>query len=301
MYCQLISELVRNASTPTNMDSTEIQNQPPSGQKKFRFQNIVLALLAVVFFAVLIAVDADVIASDASKKQADSPLAGKKSLPPSAPPENSVASDEPHGYYHGIDISHFQGDFESDITPEDSITFVIAKATQGSNFVDPEFHYNWTTATQKGLIKGAYHFYMYGSDPVQQADFFWSTIGELGPQDIAPVIDLENGNLPEGATVSADDFSADVGQFLDRLTSHCSCTPIIYGDKYFLEQYLPDTSFSKHPLWIAQYTSASEPSLPSVWEEVGYMIWQKASPVTVDHTQLDFDVYYGPKSGLWKK
>ena len=70
----------------------------------------------------------------------------------------------PQGYdIHGIDVSHYQGNIDWELLrnratiDECPIQFVMIKATEGSNIVDPKFAHNFAKAHEFGFTCGAYH------------------------------------------------------------------------------------------------------------------------------------------------
>jgi lysozyme len=269
-------------------------------QQRFVWRNIILGVAAATLLGMLTVYELDYLQDSPTSRFVP---AGSAEPAATQPQALQPADDDsgPASDYHGIDISHYQGDFESEITPEDGLTFVICKATQGTNFVDGEFDNNWTLAKNKGLIRGCYHFFSYGQDPVAQADYYVSTVGHWGPEDIAPIIDLEGAGIPHGTSPAPSDYQAAVKAFLNTVENACNCTPMIYTGKYFVNQYLNDPYFAKYPLWFAEYTTAEQPALPTIWKKAGYKIWQKSDTYDANATSLDFDIYHGPKSGLWQK
>ena len=50
--------------------------------------------------------------------------------------------------------------------------FVFMKATEGGDHNDTTFQTNFANARNHGFIRGAYHFYIPGTDALKQADFF---------------------------------------------------------------------------------------------------------------------------------
>ena len=61
---------------------------------------------------------------------------------------------------YGIDISMYQGKEVGEIHKKnDSLGFIICKATEGITYTDPDFSYNWKNIKEKSFIRGAYHFY----------------------------------------------------------------------------------------------------------------------------------------------
>lgn len=204
-------------------------------------------------------------------------------------------------WHRGIDISKYQGDEAAEIGPEDSLTFIICKATEGLTLVDPDFKTNMNTIKTKQLLCGAYHFYHTNEDPVQQAKFFWNTIGAYKNEiHIAPVVDIEDGSMPKGAKGNASKIQEDLKMFLTQLEQLCGRKPMIYTGYDFGTGYLTNDSFSQYALWLAEYSGTPEPKVPAVWKSTGYKIWQKRDNYTINSTQNDFDVYYGTKSDLTK-
>ena len=53
------------------------------------------------------------------------------------------------------------------------------KATEGGDHNDTTFQTNFANARNHGFIRGAYHFYIPGTDALKQADFFY-TYGQTG-------------------------------------------------------------------------------------------------------------------------
>jgi len=97
--------------------------------------------------------------------------------------------------HYGIDISHWQGNLISAMSNKDKLSFIICKATGGDHYIDPDFRTNWRDIKAKGFIRGAYHFYLCVDNPKTQAEHFCATISDIGPNDIAPVLDIEQGSM----------------------------------------------------------------------------------------------------------
>ena len=76
----------------------------------------------------------------------------------------------PSGYdIHGIDISHYQGKIDWERLQRNQQTatplhFVFMKATEGGDHNDTTFEVNFANARNHGFIRGAYHFYIPGTD-----------------------------------------------------------------------------------------------------------------------------------------
>ena len=101
--------------------------------------------------------------------------------------------------YRGIDVSRYNGDLVAEIDGTDSLTFIVCKASEGLNYRDPDYDKNRQIIKQKGMLSGNYHFYHTADDPTTQANFFWSTIQTAGVPDMPPIVDIEQGSLPQPA------------------------------------------------------------------------------------------------------
>jgi len=219
-------------------------------------------------------------------------LVNTKSLP-QYPPKTDIERN-----FYGIDISKWNGNEVTLIKKKDSISFIIVKATEGENFVDSRFVSNWELIRSNNYILGAYHFYLTSSDPIVQANHFWSTINSQGKTDIAPIVDIEYESLGEKGKKEVSAIQNNLLDFLEHLERESNRIPIIYTDSPFADQYLINDLFSRYPLWLAQYTKKSKPTLPKTWQEKGYKIWQKSDNYFIDSRNTDFDLFYGTKAEL---
>lgn len=196
------------------------------------------------------------------------------------------------GFVYGIDISKYQGD-EIDFLnrKQDTLTFVICKATQGLTISDPDFSNNWKTITAKGFIRGAYHFYQCADDPVKQAQFFVSAVDSFASGAFAPIIDVEEASITSGC--SASQVPGNLLKFLKQVQQLTGRQPIIYTDNNTGSTYLTNAAFASYPLFIADYNKTNSPLLPGAWKSKTWHLWQKSQSYKLASTQDDFDVFNG--------
>lgn len=64
------------------------------------------------------------------------------------------------------------------------------KATEGKDFLDTDFFYNWYNARLNGFTVGAYHFFTMLSTGEAQAKYYISKVPK-SDKTLPPVIDLE--------------------------------------------------------------------------------------------------------------
>lgn len=194
--------------------------------------------------------------------------------------------------YYGIDISHYNGSQVSKITENDSLTFVICKATEGIRFKDPYFDANWNIIKEKNYVLGAYHFYHVEEDPILQAEFYIKTIESRGYTDIAPIVDVEEASIPIESNYPPLEVQKNLFIFLEYVKTKTKRDPIIYTGGYFANKYLWNDTLSNYRLWLADYTS-QKPRVPNAWKRQGYFIWQKSDKYIIGSQHVDFDQYYG--------
>lgn len=195
-------------------------------------------------------------------------------------------------FVYGIDISKYQGD-EVDFFEfkNDSLTFIICKATEGITYTDPDFSQNWTNITEKGYVGGAYHFYRSNDNPDQQADHFLAAISNVSQDHLPAIVDFEGEGII--GDPSADQVEADLLSFLNTIEKSTGRVPIIYTNHYIGNKYLTSSSFAKYPLWIADYSDADEPTIPSIWENEGWAIWQRTDSYSIGGVSNDLDLFNG--------
>lgn len=218
--------------------------------------------------------------------------------PVTAPEVQSLPTNSEELVHHGIDISHYQGDILKELKPTDSIRFLICKATQGMSYVDPFFRTNWHEIQAMGVIRGAYHFFVCDDDPLAQATHFVNSIEGLQSTDLAPVLDVEQGSMSPKTDVKK--IEDNVLVFLKEVERRTNRKPILYTGYAFGQQYLKNPVFADYELWLAEYSKADEPKIPTTWQKKGYKIWQRSESYTLEHEKTDLDVFYGKLEDLVK-
>lgn len=180
----------------------------------------------------------------------------------------------------GPDVSSYQHPNSATINWTDVATsggqrFAIIKATEGLYYTNPYFSQDVAAAEQAGLFVGTYHYADPSTSPIQQADVFAQTIGTLADGNLPPVLDLEQTG---GLSTSA--LQQWVQSFLTELQADTGRTPMIYSYPSFWFNSMGDTTqFTKYPLWIADYTTASSPDVFGGWSN--FNLWQYTDQLTV--------------------
>lgn len=174
----------------------------------------------------------------------------------------------------GIDVSDNVGTVDWDEVKAAGYSFAFVKASDGVSYPQQYFQQNWPRMKASGIVRGAYHFYESGDDPVEQAKYFASVIdraGGLDRDDLPPVLDFERATS-----------GSNVLKFLNQIEQLTGRTPIIYVDESFANQYLTSPKFASYPLWIAEYGTDS-PKVPATWSKAGrsWTFWQDSQSATV--------------------
>jgi GH25 family lysozyme M1 (1,4-beta-N-acetylmuramidase) len=179
----------------------------------------------------------------------------------------------------GLDISHWQGEFDGEISYEQGNSFVIVKASDGfilnpnsdDPLVAPEFAPFTKEAVLTNHLVGAYHFFQPSVSAARQALAFLRALEMVEEQNLPPVLDLE-------ATVNTTKelFQGMVLEWLNIVEDQTGQVPMIYSNVSFYDIWLSDPRFDRYPLWIANWSDhLTMPSLPfrrSTWE-----LWQWTS------------------------
>lgn len=150
----------------------------------------------------------------------------------------------------GIDISSHNGLPDLHKAAKDGVEFAWIKATEGVTFRDKDFSANHRAAGKAGLKRGAYHFFRFDRDGVEQAINFMEAIGNR-PLEMGVAIDVESSGNPEGI---AEDIVKDRLAELVEYLNLRGLAPTLYCNKKDYYTYLAD-SFPGNSLWICSFSN----------------------------------------------
>jgi len=198
----------------------------------------------------------------------------------------------------GCDISHHQGmvDYNKLVANHPPIEFLYIKASQGVGYTDPMLRTNVNAAESIGLKWGVYHFASLNTNNVvpdakAEAEYFLSIVRVLPKPYLPLVLDIEDEKGVHQYNLSKTDVLGWINMFFDTLEQFGHNDYAIYSYTHFLNANLP----TKHnlggiPLWIAQYTTKSEPVIPIAWED--WWVWQRTDKGKVNGclTNIDMNV-----------
>lgn len=138
----------------------------------------------------------------------------------------------------GADISHFQGDFDFSTFDREGIEFFFAKASEGTNYVDPMFA---SFMLQKKYIRGAYHF-LTDEDITAQAQHFADTV--LFEEGMMAFVDVERS-----AELTVIDPHR-VRQFCDLMAQHWNGYKIGVYMNFDVLQHFDWTPVASGDYWL---------------------------------------------------
>lgn len=183
---------------------------------------------------------------------------------------------------HGIDVSHYQGRINWDEVAKDSkVNYVYLKATEGVNFVDDTYYYNFQACKRVGLKVGSYLFFRPNLSAKEQFNLFVSTV-DTKKQDLLPLVDAE---VIKGVSVSV--FQTRLIELCELLEKEYGKKPIIYTGRNFYNKYIYSNSrLRSYKFFIASY-SFDEPEL---YGGDDYQMWQYSASGRVQGIRGDVDM-----------
>jgi len=203
-------------------------------------------------------------------------------LSPSPSPTSTPTPTTAPGQLPGIDVSYHQGSIDWAQVAAAGKRFAFIRASAGTLTADTMYSTNRAGALGAGLTIGSYH---YGNpdtapnDAANEAAWFLRN-ATIASGDLLPVLDLEvtNGLDPAAMTAWAQTW-------LGEVTAATGVRPLIYTNASFWSTSMANTDWfalNGYPLWIAHWTSASQPNVPAGnWAGSGWQVWQYSSTGSV--------------------
>lgn len=190
----------------------------------------------------------------------------------------------------GPDVSSYQGLPNWNAVAASGRSFAWTKATQGLDYINPTFGYNWAGIRNAGIVRGAYHFFDATVDATAQAKAFLSAIdsaGGLFPLDLL-ALDAEDptsGTAPEKAPVL---------DFLRYVAGEVGFNPELYSGRWWLDPHgvEGDDELATYPLWLSGY-STNPPALPPGWKILS--MWQDTDNARIPGIDgpVDESIFFG--------
>ena len=177
----------------------------------------------------------------------------------------------------GFDISAHNGNINFKGAVNDGMEFVWIKATEGVTFRDRKFSENHSKAGKAGLKRGAYHFFRFDKDGVEQAINLLETVGDRN-LELGVAVDVESSGNPDG--IDPDLIKQRILAMVEYLNLR-GLAPTLYCNKTDYYKYLVD-SFPGNSLWICSF---SQDPIAAPWT-----FWQYNHKGSVKGVKGDVDL-----------
>ncbi|MBF6437653.1 glycoside hydrolase family 25 protein [Nocardia cyriacigeorgica] len=173
--------------------------------------------------------------------------------------------------------------------------FAMVKATEGLSYINPYFVPDSVLMRAAGVARGTYHYARPQLPPEPQAAMYAAVVlGQNGPLDLPPVLDLEDsGGLAPAALI---DWTH---RYLNTVQALTGRVPIIYTYPNFWRTAMADSDqFHRYPLWIADYRGNPQPEVPGDWP--AWTFWQTTDSGSVPGIAggTDVNVYSGAQGNF---
>lgn len=201
---------------------------------------------------------------------------------------------------NGIDVSNWQRGI--DVTQMHDVEFVIAKATEGTSYVNPDCDRVYQDAKNAGKKTGVYHFARKG-EAITQAKYFVDHIsGYIGHSVL--VLDYEASAVDQGVSWAKD--------WLDAVYNMTGVKPVIYMSNSVIHRYDWSSVSDNYSLWNAGYYSGYNTiygfvdnpplrgSLGEFYDNTVLYQYTSSGRLRGWPENLDLDVFYGD-SAEWDK
>lgn len=201
---------------------------------------------------------------------------------------------------NGIDVSNWQRGI--DVTQMHDVEFVIAKATEGTSYVNPDCDRVYQDAKNSGKKTGVYHFARKG-DAIAQAKYFVDHIsGYIGHSVL--VLDYESSAVDQGVGWAKD--------WLDAVYNMTGVKPVIYMSNSVIHRYDWRSVSEHYSLWNAGYYSGYNTiygfvdnpplrgSLGEFYDNTVLYQYTSSGRLRGWSENLDLDIFYGD-SADWDK
>lgn len=189
----------------------------------------------------------------------------------------------------GIDVSAHQGMMNLDAVADAGYDFIFIKATEGADYRDPNFALNYMKAGHAGLKRGAYHFFRFDSDGIDQARNLLRVV-QARPLELGVVIDVEQHGNP--GNVPADTIATRLADMVDLLTLR-GYRPMFYSNEQGYEQFVYPNCPGM-PLWICSFNESMANGSWTFWQH------DHRGKVPGIRGDVDLNVFYGDRE-QWRQ
>lgn len=187
---------------------------------------------------------------------------------------------------HGIDISKWQGAVDWNRIRGAGIAFAFIKATEGGDFIDPEFETYWRGARAAGIPHAPYHFYYFCTSARDQARWFIQNVPRASVV-LPPVLDMEWNHRSPSCKLRPEPHivRSEMQIFLQMIENHYGKRPIIYTSIDFHADNLTG-HFRSYPFWLRSVTAHPDEK----YANRRWIFWQYTGTGRIDGVAGDVDI-----------
>lgn len=191
----------------------------------------------------------------------------------------------------GIDVSKHTGDIQWETIKRQGINFAYIKSTEGVDYLDPRYSYNVVEAKNAGIPVGAYHFFRFHRNGIDQANNFLSQVS-INDLDLPPVVDVEEWGQYNDSK-NAECVVIELQAFISAIENRSSRKVVIYADKNSYKKYIAGR-FRNNRIWICSL--GTPPQIDQKW-----CLWQKShnSKLSGTRGKIDMNLFNGDHQD-WK-
>ena len=195
----------------------------------------------------------------------------------------------------GIDISHWQGNFDFNKAIKEGVEFVIIKGGGGDDglYTDSKFNRNYNEAKAKGLPVGAYWFSkaLTVAESEREAEYFYNNVIKGKQFELPVYMDVEHAAMLKLGRRTLTNI---VKAFCEKMEAF-GCWVGIYSTPYAFRAYMIDEELTKYAHWVAQWAKEctySHTECLGMWQfggETNLIRSNKIAGVTCDQNYMLVD------------
>jgi peptidoglycan hydrolase-like protein with peptidoglycan-binding domain len=201
----------------------------------------------------------------------------------------------------GVDVSWFCTDGRKPPTSQidwpnlsPKPAFFWARSSYGLS-IDPSYALHIGDGVRVGATPGAYHFFIAGDDPKQQATAWFNAAGaQPSMTTLQPALDFENNRTVPLSDAEAKLWATNgrnVIEEAEQVFGRNVCIYINPKTAREMQTYLDRSFWGARLLWLAEYT-AGQPSVPFPWTDVAAHQFAGDVVVTGATCKMDRNVIY---------
>jgi GH25 family lysozyme M1 (1,4-beta-N-acetylmuramidase) len=187
---------------------------------------------------------------------------------------------------NGVDVSAWKPIKDWGALHDAGVTFVGAKATEGSTWIDHTFAAHMKGFRHSQLLLAIYYHFARPGSPRAQAERLLGVVGTLQKNERV-ALDLEEGGPTEGGAGAIDWLT----EFFETVHGHIGQYPLLYTSaRIWRMMGNPDWALApKVDLWLPRWNLTHQPALPKPWATIPDKVqaWAHGMYVDADVVKID--------------